>query len=313
MRLALALVLSLLLYPISAFADPVFTPIAVYLGTTVATVSLVVQIGFAVAMSVYGSSQARKAANDAAEKARNDYNAGLQSRTITRVSTEAPLRTIYGTARVGSDVVGIFSSGDKDQYKHIVCVHAAHECNAIIEVYVAGKALGALDGSGNVTSGDYVSYTTNNINEVHTGLDTWPQGTPFNIANTPVAGSVTVIARGDGGEGGQDFSVPFTISGTSIVLSTMYAYITVSYRYSVGTPRVRVQKHLGTASDPADATLLAEVPSKWTSSAVLRGLCYTVIRLDLNQAEFQGGIPAIEVLVQGKKLYDPRSRNDILE
>jgi predicted phage tail protein len=40
---------------------------------------------------------------------------------------------------------------------------------------------------------------------------------------------------------------------------------------------------------------------------VLRGFTYTVIRLDLRQAEFQGGLPDISVLMKGRKLYDPRT------
>ena len=43
------------------------------------------------------------------------------------------------------------------------------------------------------------------------------------------------------------------------------------------------------------------------STAVLRGFTYTVVRLDLRQAEFQGGLPDISVLLKGKKLYDPRT------
>src|SRR3990172_4988310 len=51
---------------------------------------------------------------------------------------------------------------------------------------------------------------------------------------------------------------------------------------------------------------MAAVPAKWFATSVLRGYCYTVVRLDLNQPEFQGGLPSIEVLTRGKKLYDPR-------
>src|SRR5690606_30561020 len=76
---------------------------------------------------------------------------------------------------------------------------------------------------------------------------------------------------------------------------------------TVYTYRVRVQKHLGTPGDPADTYLKSVVPGKWTDNHVLRGFCYTVITLDLNEPEFQGGIPEIHVLLRGKKLYDPRT------
>jgi hypothetical protein len=78
------------------------------------------------------------------------------------------------------------------------------------------------------------------------------------------------------------------------------------YQYKENTSQVRVRKHLGTPSDPADASLLAECPDKWKDTAVLRGFTYTVIRLDLRQAEFQNGLPDINVLMKGRRLYDPR-------
>lgn len=278
-----------------------------YVVSWIAANAAAVQLALTVAVSVYGSSQQRKAAKATAQKARDDFNAALQDRTITSVATEAPHRYIYGTAKVGSDVVAIFSSGDKDQYKHLVCVHAAHECNAIREVYVAGKPLGVLDTDGNVTSGDYLHTETHNGNEIHKGLDKYPDGSPFTILEDPLPNTVHVIARLHDGNRTEQISVPFTISGRTISLEKNYADITVSYQFTFKTPRVRVRKHLGTLTDVADASLLSEVSAKWSSTSVLRGLCYTVIRLDLNQTEFQGGIPSIEVLIDGKKLYDPRT------
>ena len=110
----------------------------------------------------------------------------------------------------------------------MVCVHCAHEVDAIEEIYISGKALGTLDADGFAVNSEY---------------------------------------------------------GTN----------------------VRVKKHLGTSNDPADATLISEVGGKWDANRVLRGFTYTYIRLNLNQQEFQGGIPSIEVLIKGKKVFDPRT------
>lgn len=186
---------------------------------------------FAIVSSVYGASQAKKKAkadqerNAAAQKAA--YNASLKDRTITRIAADSPAVTVYGRARVGSAIFAVFTSGTRDEYKHLICVHAAHECDAFEEIYINSTALGTLDGDGFPTTGKYAS-------------------------------------------------------------------------------SVRVKKHLGTAADTADATLISECPTKWDSNAVLRGYCYTYIRLDLNEQEFQGGLPSVEVLLRGKKLYDPR-------
>lgn len=183
------------------------------------------------ASSVYGASQAKKKAkadqerNAAAQKAA--YNASLKDRTITRIAADSPAVTVYGRARVGSAVIAVFTSGTRDEYKHIIAIHAAHECDAFEEIYINGTALGTLDGSGFPTTGKYIT-------------------------------------------------------------------------------SVRVKKHLGTPTEAADADLITECPTKWTSTAVLRGYCYTYVRLDLNEQEFQGGLPSIEVLLRGKKLFDVR-------
>ena len=189
---------------------------------------LLIQTFIVMTYQQYKSDELKKQQEEQQRKQLESYNASLKDRTITSVTTEAPYVYVYGRARVGSAVVAIFVSGDRDQYQHLVCVHCAHEVDAIEEIWIAGKALGALDGNGFPTSGDYVS-------------------------------------------------------------------------------TVRVKKHLGASSDPADDTLINEMPSKWNSNHVLRGFCYTYIRLDLNQQEFQGGIPSIEVLIKGKKVLDPRT------
>jgi hypothetical protein len=258
-------------------------------------------IAILVAGSVYGAEQQRKAAAQAQEDARSAYNNGLQDRLITRVATDAPYVYVYGRARVGSAIVGMFTSGDKDQYRHLVCVHAAHECDAIEEIYIQGKALGTLDSNGDVTGGDYLSSATPSVAETHTGSS-------FTLAFVPITSSVQVVLWvSSGGFGGYWARLyPVSIVGAVVTMAQSYTGMSVTYQHGTVTSRVRVQKHLGTPTDTADATLLTEVPTKWASTAVLRGLCYTVVRLDLNQAEFQSGIPTVQVLLRGKKLYDPR-------
>lgn len=178
--------------------------------------------------SAYKANEIQKQQEEQRRAAIESYNASLKDRTVTAVTTDAPHVYVYGRARVGSAIVAIFSSGSRDEYQHLVCVHAAHEVDAIEEVYISGKALGTLDADGFAVNSEYGS-------------------------------------------------------------------------------NVRVKKHLGSPTDTADATLINEMPSKWDSTKLLRGFCYTYIRLNLNQQEFQGGIPSIEVLIKGKKVFDPRT------
>ncbi len=303
MRLAL---LILLLLPATAHANEVVTIVG-YAVTVIfpefAWVGYVLMVG----ASVYGANQARKEAQRQQDLQRAAYNSSLKDRMVTRIATDAPYRYIYGKCRVGSDIVNMLTYGDKDQYRYIVCVHAAHECQAIDEIYIAGKALGTLtapDGNGyqDVTSGDfYLVSTTSVSNETHSG-------TSFNLAHTPVAGSlrVTYFKTVSDEDHNRPTAMPFTLSGTLVTVAVSHNF-RCHYDWQNNTSMVRVCKHLGGAADPVDPLLTSLFPTLWPVTAVLRGFCYTVVMLNLNQPEFQGGPVAIEPVIRGKKLFDPRN------
>jgi hypothetical protein len=293
---------------------------ALITGITAEVAFTVASIAFTIGTTVFGAvtqKAAAKKAKRAAAKARQDFLNSLQDRTITRIATDAPHRYVYGKAKVGADVVAILASGSNDEYKHLVCVHAAHESESIDEVYINNKPLGPLDDEGYVTQGDYFSEATENITE------TFPTS-PFTLQHTP-SSAIKVIAYGRGGIGNAAGIVPisgevaYTRVGNTITVTGSlpagmpigfyftFDHYSVTYQYKNNTSQVRVKKHLGDPNDPADASLLAECGDKWKDTAVLRGFTYTVIRLDLRQAEFQGGLPDIAVLMKGKKLYDPRT------
>lgn len=305
----LVLLTLLLVAPSMVWAAPVAAAIAIWAGVTTATVVMVAQIALTIGMAIYGSAQQKRASKRAAQKARDDFNASIQERTLTGVSADAPYRYVYGRARVGSHVVFMGTSGNKDQYKHLVCVHAAHECDAIEEIYIQGKALGSLDENGFVQGGDYYKVDTLSATQEVVNV------TSVALPVSPIASSVRVV--------GWVLDEAFTeFTGETLFPSTVVGNVVswtppanmdpgrtirVSYTYYQYTPQVRVIKHLGTPTDPADATLISELPGQWNANCVLRGFTYTVVRLDLNQAEFQNGIPSIEVVLRGKKLYDPRT------
>jgi hypothetical protein len=301
MRLVL---LTLLLTPLTAHA-------AEAVAWVVANWVLVAQVVITVGTAVYGSAQQRKAAR----QAKNDYNASLQDRTVTRIASEAPHVYVYGRAKVGSAIVAMFTSGDKDQYKHLVCVHAAHECDGIEAIYVAGKKLENLDANGFPTTGPFVKTRTEWINGEAVS------GQTFTLSQAPLDGATWLhlafgleVSNDDGGDVYRPPTVPeavpariVSVVGQVVTLDADYGQIFVSYPYVVSESVVRVKTHLGAPSDPADAQLIAELPDKWTSAHVLRGFCYTYVRLDVNEAEFQGGPPSVEVVMRGKKLYDFRA------
>jgi hypothetical protein len=295
--------LILLLSPGFAYADPVFTPIALILGVSATTVAIAVQVAFALGSAIYGSAQQRKAK----KKARDEYNASLTDRTATVVSAESPYRYVYGIAKVGSSIVAMFTSGEKDQFKHLVCVHAAHECTNFLEIYVAGKALGPLDSAGWVTSGDFFGGTTESVvTDTTASLVQLPK----NATGILVFRRIQSTDTGDGASGApttdEQMLYSFNPINGQLSFSNDGRRVTITYQYFKGDPKVRVSKHLGTPNDGVDLGLHNDTNGAWKATDVLRGFTYTVITLNLSQPEFQGGPPTVEALLQGKKLYDVR-------
>ena len=293
MRLVL---LVALLFPAMAWADE--GVVIQIVGYALVATGNVWGYALIVGGAVYSADKAKRKLKRNQDEARAARNAAMQDRMATIISEEAPHVYVYGRARVGSAIVAMFTSGARDEFKHLVCIHAAHECDAIEEVFVAGKSLGALDANGDVLGGDYYTLKTTSVKkEAHVGA-------AFTLAHVPVPGTLRVTYD-DGGGGFPALQPVLTLVGADVTVAVSRSYL-CHYEYQDNISRCRVKTHLGAPGDVADASLLAEVPGKWASTAVLRGYCYTVVRLDLNQAEFQGGAPAVEVVMRGKKLYDPR-------
>ncbi|MBS1170016.1 MAG: phage tail fiber protein [Burkholderiaceae bacterium] len=281
MRLVYLIIL--LMTPSVALADPVTAFLSSQFFTIGTWVVSYGQVLLFTATMAYGQVQAAKQ-RKAAARAKAAYNASLEDRTITAVSEDAPCRYVYGRARVGSDVVAMFTTGSKDQYKHLVCIHAAHECDGIEGVWIAGKKLS-----------EYQSSKTSSATEKFSG-------TSYTLAHPPIKVLSVYSGRGE-----DKTHYDHTINGSTITLSRAGYGVKVTYSYKEDTSVVSIRHHLGAANDPADEYLHNLLPEKWPATAVLRGFCYSVVTLDLNESAFQSGIPAIEVLLRGKKLYDPRT------
>lgn len=93
-----------------------------------------------------------------------------------------------------------------------------------------------------------------------------------------------------------------TIDGNGFVNEAPYKKDGKSY--------VRIKHHLGSDSQVADSTLVAEA-SNWTTNHRLRGLAYTYIRLQWNADVFTSGIPTFNAVIRGKKVYDPRTATTV--
>ena len=74
-----------------------------------------------------------------------------------------------------------------------------------------------------------------------------------------------------------------------------------------GGSNIRISKHLGTATQAADADLLTETEDANVTSAFQgKGIAYIYVKMVYDTDVFAQGVPTISAVVQGKKVLDPR-------
>lgn len=84
-----------------------------------------------------------------------------------------------------------------------------------------------------------------------------------------------------------------TIDGSNLVTSSPW------------NSKIRIKKHLGSATQVADSDLVSETSA--TEDFRGQGIAYLYVRFEYNQDVFANGIPTITAVVKGKKVYDPRT------
>ena len=95
------------------------------------------------------------------------------------------------------------------------------------------------------------------------------------------------------GEGEIDSVTEIIVDDESLVGSKFENYVT----YTI---------HSGLDDQAADSNLMS-ASSGWTSNHRLRGTAYAYVRLEYDQDTFTGGIPTINFVTKGVKVYDPRT------
>ncbi|MCV2349329.1 hypothetical protein [Paucibacter sp. Y2R2-4] len=263
-----------------------------------------------VAQIAYGQDQARKAAN----AAKDAYNEGLRDRNVTVQGASSPWQVIYGETWVTPVLVAaVLTSGDKDQYKYVVYVWAVHECEAIVDFTLAGKSVGGLDTGGFSNAEAWISANPDTVTET-VNLNAQGAGEmshrPTRMlvisdsqdrTRTLAPGQFSIMPHGP--DGGATLRV-------NSEFVTAWAGKTVLASYDEELPAstwLQVSHHLGGADQVADAVLMAACPVDWKASDRGRGICYSVVRYDLNNEEFQGGPLPARARIRGKKVYDYRT------
>lgn len=278
-----------------------------YAGFT-ATAATITAYAIVIAATVVYSSYAQRKAQ---AKARNAANASAKDRELMIRSAIAPRRIVYGRDRISGPIVYMESTGDKQQYLHIVVALAAHECDAIETVYFNEVALPDGDGDGFITSGEFAK-PGRTESATHTG--TTNGSGAITLPHNAVAVLTAFTTVGTGESEVQTHYTPTHTTGSATVTGLPAdTSVTIGYTYTTAASAlVRVRKYLGTSTQTADADLVAESDGKWTTDHRGRGICYLYVRLEYDQEIFGStGVPNISALVRGKKVYDPRSATTV--
>lgn len=314
MMRALLLAAALLAAPTLAWADPATALFILTSSFEIAGIEFAVStVLLTVGTFIYGTTKARRDARNAQAKARADYNASLQDRSVTALQALPPWRITVGRAISGGDVHAIFTTDKSgfredgtsynrpDGLKHLVVVFDDHEDQALHEIYIDGVALGPLDGSGFVTQGEFFSTRTDSRFAIIGGGGSVTVGQPVvSVLNAFTFAGFTYT----------DLTGSITLSGGNLTINGP-AGARVNYTVQNNLSSVRVQKHLGTATQVVDAYLTGVAASQWTSTDRLLNKSYIVITLDLENQRFQGGPPGITADRSGRKVYDPRKDSTV--
>lgn len=332
--------LVLVALPLTASADPITGFLGSTLFTTAAGTAITVGTAItwvatavSVVSSVYGSVQAKKQARAAAERKFQQDVANLQDRTAQIVASDDPWPIVYGQpAPIGGSIKAVLGSGDKAQFKHIVIVLAAHECEAIDDVYIDGESL-QLDDFGTSRNPTYqLEYGVSRDVEFDFTVERFERINPYTEEVTYIyAALIDTSSQGQiydprliaikGADGG-DLMGRFTVSNPNAVPGAMHfpgvaligdqsvegATGKVTLRLDGPGSALHVSKHLSRGGiDVADAIMMNAVPSLWTADHKLSGYTYIVVTLNLLLERFQSGMPAITARVRGKRIFDPRT------
>jgi hypothetical protein len=217
--------------------------------------------------------------------------AGAGYASVNALSPAAATNIIYGATRVGG-ITFYQETTNNNKFLHKLVAVAGHEVNAIGDIYLNDELV-TLDGSGNVTSpSNYITYSKDRTN-----AGSFVVGKTYKIANTGGGGDepnpTDFVAIG---AANNNVGTIFTATGVGSGNGSAY----------LSTSRVRLIKHLGTADQAADADLVSE-SLLWTSNHRARGIAYIYARFEYSADAFPNGVPVITTVVQGKKVYDPRT------
>jgi hypothetical protein len=301
--IARLLAVGLVFVALPAMADPVSLIASAigYLFPAVAAYATAIATGILVAVGIGMADRARK-------KARDARNQSLRDRVITVRGATEPRRMVLGRCRVGGVAAFHGSTGpNKEQFVMVVAL-AAHEVDAIEEVWFNDQKL-TLGGTNNewVQTAPWAITQPDSYSELFVGDSTT---TVFNLQRAPIAGSVSAGWNSGGGEGGNWVVFGIAgVTGTAVTLDTAPGAgvsFTIDYQANVTTSYARVRSFLGASGQTVDSVVSALFPGQWDSTHPLSGCAGLACFFYYSEEAYVSGLPNVSAVVRGAKVYDPR-------
>lgn len=282
-----------------AAAKAVLATVAFEVAGVTVTVGNIITAAYVVGSAVDGRRRARHMAADARRASMQDRSVMVRSATAYRTVT-------YGRDRVSGAIADMFTTGDREQYLHILVAIAGHEIDAVEAVYLNDVELPAPDVDGFIQSGSFVrtrvtAGAQTSLTSSGGGVVTLSQSVTrvTSVVHEPPGDTGPTVLGGWSHTGGTA-----TISG----LPASTANLTVNYEVDTVEPRVRVHSFLGAPGQTVPPALLAETGGRRTSSHTGEGLAWLWVRLQWDNEVFgQVGLPNISARIRGKKVRDPRT------
>ena len=173
---------------------------------------------------------------------------------------------IYGTRRVGAQIVYMDTAQNRSRDLFVVYALAVGECDEIIPTSIEIDGNSIYDGN-IYKGGGYV------------GSDRYGQTGYGNHKPLNTASQV----------GDNQYSSAGNL-GTNPALRYSFVF----------------NLHHGASSQTVDPMLSASIGSQWTTAHKLNGICYIAASFDYDKKGMYKGVPQITVQVRGKRVFDPR-------
>lgn len=91
----------------------------------------------------------------ALHQAAKNWREEIQTRAVMVRSATSPHRIVLGRARVSGTLIYVQVTGADKEYIHMVVALAGHRLHGLSQIYLDDQPLGAMDGDGNVTAGQF--------------------------------------------------------------------------------------------------------------------------------------------------------------